>query len=219
MSPIFYAFGRSRTPVTVSIITVLVNAGLNVVLVRVPVPGAASAPRSPHCSMQSHSSSFCATICDGIHDGRILGAFARITAAAGAMGLVAAALNEMLEARWPGGALVVQIVRLSITIGVSLVVLDVSVLAAPHPRVQRRNGARRTPARPTIPMKLRSFGLHPTVLILAGTHFIVDGFGNILAPLLPLLILNLNPRSQPLARRRRSSARELSRPAWLRLHR
>ena len=25
-----------------------------------------------------------------------------------------------------------------------------------------------------------------------GTHFIVDGFGNILAPLLPLLILNLN---------------------------
>ena len=41
-------------------------------------------------------------------------------------------------------------------------------------------------------MKLRLFGLHPTVLILAGTHFIVDGFGNILAPLLPLLILNLN---------------------------
>ena len=35
VSPIFYALGRSRTPVTVSIITVLVNAGLNVVLVRV----------------------------------------------------------------------------------------------------------------------------------------------------------------------------------------
>ena len=29
----------------------------------------------------------------------------------------------MLETRWPGGALVLQIVRLSITIGVSLVVL------------------------------------------------------------------------------------------------
>lgn len=41
-------------------------------------------------------------------------------------------------------------------------------------------------------MKLRLFGLHPTVLVLAGTHFIVDGFGNILAPLLPLLIVNLN---------------------------
>jgi FSR family fosmidomycin resistance protein-like MFS transporter len=41
-------------------------------------------------------------------------------------------------------------------------------------------------------MKTRLLGLHPTVLVLAGTHFLVDGFGNILAPLLPLLILNLN---------------------------
>jgi len=35
-------------------------------------------------------------------------------------------------------------------------------------------------------------GLHPTVLLLASTHFIVDGFGNIYAPLLPLLIPHLN---------------------------
>jgi FSR family fosmidomycin resistance protein-like MFS transporter len=35
------------------------------------------------------------------------------------------------------------------------------------------------------------FGLHRTVLLLAATHFIVDGYGNILAPLLPLLITNL----------------------------
>ena len=41
-------------------------------------------------------------------------------------------------------------------------------------------------------MKSRLLGLHPTVVVLAATHFIVDGFGNILAPLLPLLILNLN---------------------------
>jgi FSR family fosmidomycin resistance protein-like MFS transporter len=33
-------------------------------------------------------------------------------------------------------------------------------------------------------------GLHRTVLLLAATHFIVDGYGNILAPLLPLLITN-----------------------------
>jgi hypothetical protein len=36
------------------------------------------------------------------------------------------------------------------------------------------------------------FGLHRTVLLLAATHFIVDGYGNILAPLLPLIITNLN---------------------------
>src|SRR2546428_4987355 len=34
-------------------------------------------------------------------------------------------------------------------------------------------------------------GLHPTVLRLASTHFIVDGYGNIYAPLLPLLIPQL----------------------------
>jgi FSR family fosmidomycin resistance protein-like MFS transporter len=36
------------------------------------------------------------------------------------------------------------------------------------------------------------FGLHRTILLLAATHFIVDGYGNILAPLLPLLITNLH---------------------------
>ena len=33
--------------------------------------------------------------------------------------------------------------------------------------------------------------LHPTILLLAGTHVLVDGFGNIYAPLLPLLIPRL----------------------------
>ena len=37
----------------------------------------------------------------------------------------------------------------------------------------------------------RPFGLHSTVLVLATTHFVVDGYGNILAPLLPLLIPQL----------------------------
>ncbi len=41
------------------------------------------------------------------------------------------------------------------------------------------------------PRGSRPFGLHRTVLLLAATHFIVDGYGNILAPLLPLLIGNL----------------------------
>ena len=35
-------------------------------------------------------------------------------------------------------------------------------------------------------------GLHPTVRLLAGTHFVVDGYSNIYAPLLPLLIPHLN---------------------------
>ena len=38
----------------------------------------------------------------------------------------------------------------------------------------------------------RPLGLHPTVLLMAATHFIVDGYSNIYAPLLPLLIPHLN---------------------------
>jgi FSR family fosmidomycin resistance protein-like MFS transporter len=41
-------------------------------------------------------------------------------------------------------------------------------------------------------MKSRFFGLHPTVLLLASTHFLVDGYGNIYAPLLPLLMPHLD---------------------------
>jgi FSR family fosmidomycin resistance protein-like MFS transporter len=41
-------------------------------------------------------------------------------------------------------------------------------------------------------MNFRPFGLHPTILLLAATHFIVDGFGNMYAPLLPLLRPELN---------------------------
>ena len=41
-------------------------------------------------------------------------------------------------------------------------------------------------------MTSRPLGLHPTVLLMAATHFIVDGFSNIYAPLLPLLIPRLD---------------------------
>ncbi len=41
-------------------------------------------------------------------------------------------------------------------------------------------------------MAWRPLGLHPTILLLASTHFLVDGFGNMYAPLLPLLIPQLN---------------------------
>jgi FSR family fosmidomycin resistance protein-like MFS transporter len=34
--------------------------------------------------------------------------------------------------------------------------------------------------------------LHPTVLLMAAAHVMVDGYGNILAPLLPLLIVRLD---------------------------
>ena len=44
----------------------------------------------------------------------------------------------------------------------------------------------------TTAARLTARGLHPTILLLASTHFIVDGYGNILTPLLPLIITELN---------------------------
>src|SRR5262245_58696612 len=41
-------------------------------------------------------------------------------------------------------------------------------------------------------MNRRLLGLHPTVLLLASTHFLVDAYGNIYPPLLPLLIPRLD---------------------------
>ena len=38
----------------------------------------------------------------------------------------------------------------------------------------------------------RPFGLHGVVVVMAATHFLIDGYGNVLTPLLPLLITNLN---------------------------
>ncbi len=39
---------------------------------------------------------------------------------------------------------------------------------------------------------MRRFGLHPTVWATASTHFVVDAYGNMFAPLLPLLIPQLH---------------------------
>jgi FSR family fosmidomycin resistance protein-like MFS transporter len=49
----------------------------------------------------------------------------------------------------------------------------------------------KTPGAGALAKAARPLGLHPTVLLLAGTHFIVDGYSNIYAPLLPLLIPQL----------------------------
>src|SRR5918999_5984089 len=39
---------------------------------------------------------------------------------------------------------------------------------------------------------MSTWRLHPTVLLMASAHMMVDGYGNILAPLLPLIITRLD---------------------------
>jgi putative peptidoglycan lipid II flippase len=121
---VFYALGRNRTPVLVSIVTVLINAGLNITLVRVlGYRGLALGT--------SIAALFNATVLltllrghlGGLQEGRLASSFARVAAASAVMGVAASAADGALRSVLPGDGVVLQIVRLASTIGIALVVL------------------------------------------------------------------------------------------------
>jgi putative peptidoglycan lipid II flippase len=123
-SPVFYALGQNRTPVLVSVATVLLNAALNIALVR------AMGYRGLALGT-SIAALFNATLLlvllrrrlDGIDGERVAGAFARIAAASALMAAAALAVDAA-AARWlPGDALFLQIVRLALAIGGAMAVL------------------------------------------------------------------------------------------------
>ncbi|MGE3403838.1 MAG: murein biosynthesis integral membrane protein MurJ [Vicinamibacterales bacterium] len=123
-SPTFYALGRSRTPVTVSMITVVVNASLNVALVQVlGFRGLALGT--------SIAAIFNATVLmillrghlGGINGGRLASSFVRITLASAVMGAAAIACDRLLTAWLPGDSVALQALRLAVTIGAALLVL------------------------------------------------------------------------------------------------
>ena len=105
VSPIFYALGRSRTPVTISVMTVLVNAGLNVMLVR--VLGFRGLALGTSIAALFNAATLLTLLrreLHGIHDG---GSSARSCASAPqpARWVSWPPAESMLETRWPGGAL------------------------------------------------------------------------------------------------------------------
>jgi putative peptidoglycan lipid II flippase len=126
-SPTFYALGRNRIPVIVSIITVLVNAVLNVMLVNVMgYRGLALGT--------SVAALFNATVLfvllrrhlDGLNEGRLLSSFARIVAASAVMGAVALAVDRWLAGVLPTQPIGWQIAHVAIDIGAALGALAVS---------------------------------------------------------------------------------------------
>ncbi len=125
MSPVFYALGRNRTPVIVSIVTVLVNAGLNIMLVR--VLGYRGLALGTSIAALFNAVTLLDTPAPRIWAdwtrGGSSASFVRITLASAAMGLAAYWVSNLLETRLPGGSLALQIVRLTGTIGVAVVVL------------------------------------------------------------------------------------------------
>jgi putative peptidoglycan lipid II flippase len=124
LSPSFYALGMNRTPVMVSIISVAVNVVLNLVLVRVlGYRGLALGT--------SLAALFNATMLlvllrrhlDGLDEGRVLRALAKIVTASAIMGVTAYLVELALSEAVPGASVATQAIRLGITIGASLGVL------------------------------------------------------------------------------------------------
>jgi putative peptidoglycan lipid II flippase len=123
-SPTFYALGQNLTPVKVSIATVLVNAALNILLVRyMGYRGLALGTSIAALFNAGLLMLLLRRRLDGIEGRRVLGSLARIVIASAAMGLAALAADRLLTTWLPGDALLIDIARLTVTIGVALGVL------------------------------------------------------------------------------------------------
>jgi putative peptidoglycan lipid II flippase len=123
-SPTFYALNESRTPVKVSVASVLVNAVLNIALVR--VMGYRGLALGTSIAALVNAAALIILLrrrLGGLEERRVLTSFTKITAASLAMG-VAAALVDRVSAQWlPGAGLLPQVIRLAAAIAAAVAVL------------------------------------------------------------------------------------------------
>jgi putative peptidoglycan lipid II flippase len=123
-SPTFYAIGQNRTPVKVSVVTVIVNAALNIWLVR--VMGFRGLALGTSIAALFNAMLLMILLrrhLKGIEAPRILASFMKILIASVAMGAAAVGVDMALQTWLPGSGLAVQIARLAAAIGVALAVL------------------------------------------------------------------------------------------------
>jgi len=126
-SPAFYALEQNRIPVAVSIITVLVNAGLNMILVRsMGYEGLALGTSVAALLNAGLLLVMLNRHLGGLDGGRVLDSLLRIILAASVMGLAAAGLDRVMLSLLPGPRLVPQLLRLAVSIGGAVAVLGLA---------------------------------------------------------------------------------------------
>ena len=124
-SPTFYALGRNRTPVMVSMLAVLVNAALNYVLVHTSL-GYRGLALGTSIAALFNATTLLVILrahLQGLNDARLFGAIARIAAATTVMGVAAVWSYETLGAWLPGRELLTESTRLGTSIGIAVTVL------------------------------------------------------------------------------------------------
>jgi putative peptidoglycan lipid II flippase len=123
-SPTFYALDESRTPVKISIASVLANAVLNIALVRALGYRGLALGTSIAALLNGAALMFLLRRrLDGIEGRRVSVAFLKIAAASVAMGGAAFATDVALTAWLPGTTLLAQSARLVAAMGVAIAVL------------------------------------------------------------------------------------------------
>ncbi len=124
ISPTFYALGRSRVPVMVSVASVLVNIVLNVMLVQsLGYRGLALGTSITAILNASVQLFLLRRELHGMEGTRIAKSFARVIVASAVMGVVTWITYQLMLGALPGASLATQIVRLAVTIGASLAAL------------------------------------------------------------------------------------------------
>jgi putative peptidoglycan lipid II flippase len=124
VSPVFYALGRSRTPVMVSAGSVVVNAALNLALVQVLGFRGLALGTSLAAMLNAGTQIVLLRSEIGGIEGRMLArSFVKTAIAALIMAVAAAGADRLLSAWLPGETTLMQSIRLGWTIGLSLVVL------------------------------------------------------------------------------------------------
>jgi putative peptidoglycan lipid II flippase len=123
-SPTFYALGKSRTPVAISIATVAVNAALSITLVR--LLGFKGLALGTSIAALFNATALLVLLrrdLGGLNGRRLGDSFVRIALASAAMGLAAMFAERMLSAALPGQSVVLQTARLGAVIVIALTVL------------------------------------------------------------------------------------------------
>ena len=103
VSPTFYALGRSRTPVMVSMASVVVNVALNLALVRVMGYRGLALGTSVTALVNAGAQLLLLRrLLDGVELPTVARTFARVAVATAAMGVVAWGSDHLLTDWWPG---------------------------------------------------------------------------------------------------------------------
>jgi putative peptidoglycan lipid II flippase len=123
-SPTFYALGKNRVPVIVSMFTVVVNATLNIILAQAMgyvglALGTSIAAIFNACTLLV----LLRRSLGGLDERRALSSLLRIAVASAAMGATAIAADTWLAAVLPGANIPSQVIRLALSIGASLAML------------------------------------------------------------------------------------------------